>query len=101
MNRLSNWILDRMARFVAIHKPERLNQLIRDEVQKLSSGVAIRASMEYLDKQGFLHCAFCPQRFGLQRATLQDDKGKSREVKLCMKHYSQSGAARSGSLVHV
>ncbi len=102
MFKLKDWILDHLCQFVAKHKPERLNALVAAEVKRLSSEVAVRASMEYLDKQGFLHCAFCPQRFGLQRAVLQDEQGQKREVKLCMKHYAQSGAARTeGSLVKV
>lgn len=101
IERLKDWVLDRLCLFVAKHKPHRLDQLIRLEVEKLSSEVSVRASMQYLDREGFLHCAFCPQRMGLQRAKLEGENGKSREVYLCMKHYSQSGAAKTGSLVHV
>ncbi len=102
MNRIWDWFLDKLACFVATHKPERLNQLVRAEVERLSSDVAVRTAMQYLDKQGLLHCALCAQRFGLQRAQLNDQAGKrTREVYLCTKHYTQSGAARTSSLVNV
>jgi hypothetical protein len=101
IDQLKDWILNQLCLFVAKHKPERLNSLIKSEVERLSSEVAIRASMEYLNREGILHCAFCPQRMGLQRARLQPEDGKAREVYLCMKHYSQSGAAKTGSTVRV
>ncbi len=101
IDRLKDWFLDKLAAFVAKHKPERLNQLVRAEVERLSSDVAIRTAMQYLDRQGFLHCAMCAQRFGLQRAKLMGPEGNGREVYLCSKHYSQSGAARTGAVVNV
>ncbi len=101
ISRIKDWILDHMAKFVATHKPERLNQLVRAEVTKLASDVAVRTAMQYLDRQGFLHCAMCAQRFGLQRAQLRGDDGLSREVYLCGTHYAQSGAARTRSVVKV
>jgi len=101
LDRLKDAILDKLACFVATHKPERLNQLVRGEVERLASDVAIRTAMQYLDKQGFLHCAMCAQRYGLQRAQLKTEKGETREVYLCMKHHAQSGAARTQAVVNV
>ncbi len=101
IERAKDWILDKLACFVATHKPERLNQLVRAEVERLASDVAVRTAMQYLDKQGFLHCAMCAQRHGLQRAKLMGPEGKGREVYLCQTHYSQSGAARTRAVVNV
>lgn len=101
IDRIKDWILDHMAVFVATHRPERLNALIRKQVETLASDVSVRTAMQYLDRQGFLHCAMCAQRFGLQRAKLMESEGQSREVYLCMKHYAQSGAAKTRSVVNV
>jgi len=101
MGALKDWILDKLAQFVATHKPERLNQLVRAEVQRLASEVSVRTAMQYLDKQGFLHCGMCAQRFGLQRTQLKNEAGETKEVYLCSKHYAQSGAARTNAVVTV
>lgn len=101
IDNLTDWVLDKLACFVAKHRPERLNKLVRQEVERLSSEVAVRTAMSFLDKQGFLHCALCAQRYGLQRAQLKNEAGVTREVYLCMKHYTQSGAAHTRSVVNV
>ncbi len=102
MDRAKDWFFDKLACFVAAHRPERLNQLIRKEVERIAQDVSVRSAMQYLDREGLLHCAMCAQRFGLQRAKLQDQAaGRSREVYLCMPHYSQSKAAHTGGLVNV
>ncbi len=101
MAKLKDWILDRLAEFVATHKPERLNALVRDEVSRIAQDVSVRSAMKYLDREGFLHCAMCAQRFGLQRAQMMTEAGNKHEVYLCNKHYSQSGAAETGGLVQV
>ncbi len=96
-----DWLMDKLCLFVMNHKPERLRAYINKEVTALAQEVSLQASMQYLNRQGFLHCAMCPQRFGLQRAKVVNDKGEQREVYLCHQHYTQSGAARTQAVVHV
>lgn len=96
-----DWIMDKLCLFVMKHKPERLRAYIAKEVNALVQEVSVQASMQYLNRQGLIHCAMCPQRFGLQRAKMVNDKGEKREVYLCVTHYTQSGAARTQEVVHV
>lgn len=72
------------------HQPEQLRAIIKTASDQKAESVALQTTMLYLDRMGFLHCAFCPQRFGLQRATIREDSPMHhREVYLCQKHYSE------------
>jgi hypothetical protein len=84
MTRLIAWLADKAFDWLDKHQPEKMKRLIQSHVEKIVPEVALRTSMAYLNKQGILHCAACPQRHGLHRAMIN-----KREVYLCDKHYSQ------------
>jgi hypothetical protein len=84
MNRLTRWIAQQVFAWLDKHQPETMRARIQYHVERIVPEVAMRSAMAYLDKQKLLHCAACPQRFGLHRATVGE-----RETYLCDKHYSQ------------
>jgi hypothetical protein len=98
--RLKEFPFHWMLTVVQKHQPLALRKFIEAEVNRISSKVSVTAAMMFLDKEGFLHCHFCPQRFGLRKVVMKIE-GQEKEARLCLKHYAQSGASRTGELVNV
>ena len=57
---------------------------LKADVMSLSSSVAQKLYEHTLEKEGFVHCARCPQRFGLRRG----NDGKY----YCQRHAQQAPA---------
>lgn len=52
----------KMLVWVAKHCPDVLSGFITDR----ASSIAKATTMKYLEQQGYMHCDFCPTRFGLR-----------------------------------
>lgn len=91
-----DYLMTRLAALVYRYKPEALDNMVRKEVDKLASDLAIQMSMAYLNRERILHCAACPQRHGLRRKQITH-KGELREVYVCPNH--QNAFAEPGALV--
>lgn len=98
--RIKDFPFQWMLVMVQKHRPVALQQFIEKEVNRISSKVSVSAAMLFLDKEGFLHCYFCAQRHALRKVFLNVE-GIEREVRLCLTHYAQSGASRTGEVVNV
>jgi len=83
MNRFKAWLADKAFVWLSQNQPERMKSVIQKHVEEIVPKVAMHSTMAYLDKQKLLHCAACPQRYGLHHVLVNE-----REVYLCDRHYS-------------
>ena len=84
--RLVSWLLHWLMK----NQPNELRAAMKAASDKDAQAIALQTTMLYLDRMGLLHCAMCPQRFGLQRTTIEEERGTARDTYLCVVHYSQA-----------
>jgi hypothetical protein len=79
--RVASWLLDWLMK----NRPEQLRTAMKAATDKDVQAVALQTTMLYLDRMGLLHCAMCPQRYGLRSAVVE-----GRECYLCNAHFSKA-----------
>ena len=91
MKSIKKKVLDQIAEwaivYLGFHAPERLTLFVNDRARAIAQETAMRVSMEFMNRQGLLHCALCAQRHGLRYAELNMD-GEIRRVLVCQTHYN-------------
>lgn len=56
------WRSVRMLVYISRYCPEILTGFIAEK----ASDISLKTTMAYVEQQGFMHCSFCPTRFGLR-----------------------------------
>ena len=75
-----------MLTYIVKHAP----QILTSFVNERASEVSLQTTMAYLEREGYMHCDFCPTRFGLQKV------GKFRVCTAHKEHAEKIKAAAQG-----
>lgn len=60
VKRFKKWLAAKLFPFVTRHVPDRVNGYI----QERASEVALKVTLEFMDREGLIHCYVCPNRRG-------------------------------------